>query len=61
MNMILIYNCFVDKAEWKKWINGKYLDYRGNAIGNDKSITQFAEEYLGVPEQVVSNSSSFGR
>lgn len=53
----MVYNCFVDKfnrIKWKAWINEKYLDYRGNAIGNDHSITQYAEEYLGIPEQVVS-------
>ena len=39
--------------KWNEWINNKYLEYRGPAIGNEKSITEFAEEYIGVPQQVM--------
>ena len=36
-----------------QWIKSKYLEWRGDAIGRDKSISQFAE-YIGIPQPTVS-------
>ncbi len=38
--------------KWKDFINQKYLDWRGDKIGNDGSITQFAI-YVGVSQQLM--------
>jgi len=35
------------------WIQKKYVEWRGDAIGNDRSITEFAA-MLGVPQSLMS-------
>lgn len=40
-------------VEFSEWITKKYIEWRGNAIGQDRSITQFAE-LLGVPQSLMS-------
>jgi predicted DNA-binding protein YlxM (UPF0122 family) len=46
-----IYNLFM--LEFWEWITKKYVDYRGDAIGQDRSITEFAN-WVGVSQQTMS-------
>lgn len=39
--------------EFWEWITQKYVEWRGNAVGNQRSITEFAE-FIGVSQQVMS-------
>jgi predicted DNA-binding protein YlxM (UPF0122 family) len=39
--------------EFWEWITKKYVDYRGDAIGQDRSITEFAN-WVGVSQQTMS-------
>ena len=39
--------------EFKDWITNKYLDWRGNSFGNDRSVSEFAR-YLGVSQSLLS-------
>ena len=39
--------------KFSEWITQKYIEWRGNAIGNDRSISKFAE-MLGVRQNVLS-------
>jgi hypothetical protein len=38
--------------EFYEWITKKYIDWRGDAIGQEKSITKFAD-MLGVPQSLM--------
>lgn len=38
--------------EFKDWISKKYTDWRGDTIGNEKSITQFAN-LLGINRSIL--------
>lgn len=38
--------------DFSEWITKKYIDWRGNAIGQEKSITKYAE-MLGVPQSLM--------
>lgn len=38
--------------EFSDWITKKYIEWRGDAIGNDRSITKFAE-MLEVPQSLM--------
>ncbi len=38
--------------EFSDWITQKYIDWRGDAIGQERSITKFAE-LLGVPQSLM--------
>ena len=40
--------------EFREWITRKYIDWRGDAIGNDRSITDFAK-MIGISHQVMGN------
>jgi transcriptional regulator with XRE-family HTH domain len=44
------YNQFM---EFSEWILKKYLEYRGDATGHDRSITEFAN-HLGVSQPLLS-------
>ena len=39
--------------EFSEWITERYLEWRGKSIGNEKSISQFAEEYIGVSQPLM--------
>lgn len=39
--------------EFSDWITKKYVDWRGDAIGKDRSITEFAL-WIGVSQQTMS-------
>jgi len=45
----MLYN--VD-MEFSEWFNKKYNDWRGNRIGNEVSVSQYAR-MLGIKQQVV--------
>lgn len=47
----MIYNLVV---EFSDWITQKYVEWRGDAIGRERSITEYAK-YLGVSQQLMSN------
>ncbi len=47
-----MYNLFMS-SDFSEWITKKYIDWRGNSIGNDRSISKFAE-MLGIRQNVVS-------
>lgn len=47
-----MYN-LVMPGEFSEWITKKYIDWRGNSIGQDRSISKFAE-MLGVRQNVLS-------
>jgi hypothetical protein len=47
-----MYNWIV-KQEFSEWLTRKYIDWRGDAIGQDKSITEFAA-MLGVSTSLMS-------
>jgi transcriptional regulator with XRE-family HTH domain len=38
---------------FSKWLTQKYLEWRGNAIGRESTITEFAK-YLGVNQSALS-------
>jgi hypothetical protein len=38
--------------EFSEWLTKKYIDWRGDAIGQEKSITKFAD-MLGVPQSLM--------
>lgn len=38
--------------EFSEWLTKKYIDWRGDAIGQEKSITKFAE-MLGVTQSLM--------
>ena len=40
--------------EFWEWITKKYVDWRGDAIGKDRSISDFAR-YMGVSQSVMSS------
>jgi len=40
-------------VEFADWITKKYVDWRGDAIGKDRSITEFAQ-WIGVSQQTMS-------
>jgi hypothetical protein len=40
------------EMDFSEWITKKYIDWRGNAIGQEKSITKYAE-MLGVPQSLM--------
>ena len=39
--------------KFQEWITGKYIKWRGDAIGHERSISDFAK-YIGASQQVVS-------
>lgn len=41
--------------EFSEWMTKKYNKWRGEAYGHEKSVTEYAEEYIGVPQQVMSD------
>lgn len=41
------------------WITKKYIEYRGDAIGNERSIADFATR-IGVSPQLISNWMKVG-
>jgi hypothetical protein len=45
----MVYN---QTMEFYNWMTRKYLEWRGDAIGREKSITQFAK-YIGVSQQLM--------
>jgi len=45
------YNCFM---EFKEWITKEYIKWRGDSVGNDRSITEFAE-HIGVSQPLLNN------
>jgi transcriptional regulator with XRE-family HTH domain len=38
---------------FSKWLSQKYLDWRGDAYGRERSITEFAK-YIGVDQSAMS-------
>lgn len=40
-------------VEFHNWITRKYVEWRGSAIGHERSISEFAE-YIGVSQQLMS-------
>ena len=40
------------KMEFSDWITKKYIEWRGDAIGQEKSITKYAD-MLGVPQSLM--------
>lgn len=40
--------------DFADWITKKYVAWRGDAVGNSRSITDFAD-YIGVKQQVMSS------
>lgn len=45
--------------DFKTWITQKYIDWRGDAIGNERSITDFSE-FLGIKKTTLSNWMNSG-
>ena len=43
----------IRKMEFKDWITKKYLDWRGDAIGRDRSIKKFSD-FIGVSQPLMS-------
>jgi transcriptional regulator with XRE-family HTH domain len=41
-------------VSFHEWIMKKYVAWRGDAVGNERSITEFAS-YIGVSQQLMSN------
>lgn len=39
--------------EFSEWITKKYIEWRGDAIGQERSITEFAK-LIGVPQSLMS-------
>ena len=46
----MIYNIVM---RFDEWITAKYVEWRGNAIGRERTITDFAE-YIGVSQSLMS-------
>lgn len=44
---------------WHEWITQKYIVWRGNAIGNERSITEFAE-MIGISQPLMSSYMKSG-
>ncbi len=42
------------QERWHKWINLRYLEYRGLAIGRERTVTEFAR-YLGLTQPTMTN------
>lgn len=42
------------QERWHKWINRQYLDYRGLAIGRERTVTKFAR-YIGLTQPTMTN------
>ena len=40
--------------EFSDWITEKYINWRGRAVGNERSITDFAD-HIGVSQQTLSS------
>lgn len=40
--------------EFSEWITNKYVEWRGDAIGRNRSVSEFAE-YIGVKQQAMSS------
>lgn len=53
----MIYNSVVN---YKEWITQKYVEWRGNAVGRERSITDFAE-YIGVSQQLMNDWLNKGK
>lgn len=47
----MIYNQVV---KFNEWITRKYVEWRGDAIGHERSVTEFAD-YVGVSQQLMSD------
>ena len=43
----------IREMEFKDWITKKYLDWRGDAIGRDRSIKKFSD-FIGVSQPLMS-------
>jgi hypothetical protein len=41
-------------VEFHDWITQKYIQWRGDAIGRERSIKEFAEDHLGVSQSLMS-------
>lgn len=52
----MIYNWVVD---FNEWMSAKYREWRGDAIGRDRTMTEFAE-YIGVSQQLMSDWTKQG-
>jgi hypothetical protein len=39
--------------EWSDWITNKYIAWRGNSTGRDRSISEFSRT-IGVPQPTIS-------
>jgi len=44
------YNVYMESSDW---ITQKYIEWRGDAIGREKTITEYAEDYIGVSQEVM--------
>jgi len=42
------------QERWHKWINHQYLEYRGLAIGRERTVTEFAR-YVGLTQPTMTN------
>jgi len=42
------------KKRWTKWINARYIEYRGLAIGRERTVTQLARE-IGLTQPTMTN------
>lgn len=41
-------------GDFSDWLTQKYIEFRGNSVGHDRSVTEFAK-WIGVPQPVVSD------
>ena len=42
-------------VEFSEWITRKYIEYRGNAIGHERTVREFAEDYIGISQPLMSD------
>lgn len=45
--------CYNKTVEFKEWITKRYLEWRGDSFGNERSISEFAR-YLDVNQSLLS-------
>jgi hypothetical protein len=53
MSIVFLQKDIIHSMEFSEWITHKYIEWRGDAVGRERSVTGYAE-YLGVTQQLLS-------
>lgn len=52
MSIVFLQPAYNLRVEFKDWITQEYIKWRGNAIGHERSISDFAE-YIGISQPLM--------